>query len=134
MGTRERLASIRRKQERADYERYLEKVRKAKSRGWEFREGHDAFTYNEFRQATIHYGALAQMWEMPVEDLVFEEQLAVNNDSIDQAVDLWNAHDNLISLYGVMDREKFRNNERLYFKMLRREYPDDETYDMAMSY
>ena len=135
MGRKERLASIRKKIGGDEYAKYSAKIEEAKKKGWKFKEGADTLlSAKDYAGMATVFGPLANEFGMPVSQVVFEEQLATGTDSIYQAIMLWNSWPDLVMEEPEMTYEKFRAAESYYFKRLRDQYPDDETYDLAMSY
>ena len=118
------------------YKDYVSKFELAKKKGWVFKEGADVlFSEEEFRAATAMYALKLENVEGDYKVDILEEQLSVNNDSIAQAVYLWNnKHPNLVEQYGRMTPMAFRNNERLNFDILKAQYGSSKEYDEAMSY
>lgn len=151
MGRKEKLASQRRKLglppvgepyqmkyvdyfER-DYQEYYDKMTEAKRKGWQFREDADIiFDKKEFKRMMKTYEGAAKEIGRGIVEVVFGEQLATNNESIAQAVMLWHTWPDLVAEDPNMTEEKFRGDEKEYFRRLREKYDDDVSYDLAMSY
>jgi trans-aconitate methyltransferase len=121
--------------EMTDYERYMMMFETAKRKGWRFKEGaSELLDRRNFTATANMYQALVGEIDKGTAQVIFEEQLMVQPESIAQAVMLWNEHSNLVSQYGPMDANSFRDNEAEAFAILRAQYPDKKSYDMAMSY
>jgi uncharacterized protein YeaC (DUF1315 family) len=117
------------------YDRYILYMKEAKAMGWRFKEGaSDILDKRNFTATANMYKALVGEIGKEPEQVIFEEQLMVQPESVAQAVMLWNEHANLVAQYGEMDIGTFRDNEAEAFAILRAQYPDKKAYDMVMSY
>lgn len=120
------------------YRKYSQQFDNAKKKGYEFKEGAmDKLTKEEFDALVSLYETKAAglVDEIPADIAIMEEHYQTSSDSIDQAISLWNNDwPELVKDYGVMTRERFREDEKFYFKELRAMYDDDAAYDLAMSY
>lgn len=117
------------------YERYVLYMHEAKAKGWLFKEGaQDIMDRNNFAATANMYKAMVSGIDKPAEQVIFEEQLKTQNESIAQAVMLWNQNPRLVALGGEMTEQKFRDNESDAFALLRSQYPSKKEYDKAMSY
>lgn len=120
------------------YKNYSRSFDEAKKKGYVFKEGAiDKYTKEEFKATAETFAALAPGLAniYNAEDVVLEEQLQTSNDSIDQAVMIWNTWNELVAEEPNMDAATFRSNESYFFRRLRSMYNgDDAAYDLAMSY
>lgn len=117
------------------YLKYKRLFNEYKEKGWEFKEGaQDLLSKEAYEAAERFYGERIDETGLDFSEFFAREQLNIQDESIDQAVGLWNANSNLVEEYGKVDYNKWRGNEKEYFRILRSQFDDDESYDLAMSY
>lgn len=136
---RKKLAEKRRLEakKRDPYFAYESAFKAAKAKGYEFKEGAgEKYTREQFEAIADLYSVKAAglVDVYAAEEAILDEQLKTSSDSISQAVMLWNTWGTLVAMEPEMTVSKFRSNESEYFRLLRNMYPDNKSYDEAMSY
>ena len=123
--------------ELSPYERYQLNFQMAKEMGWAFKRGAgEMLDKSNFEATASMYEEKAKSEDlgMTTDYAVFAEQLRTQDESIAQAVMLWNGNKELVAEYGRTNYNQFRHDEKNMFALLRGQYKTEKEYDDDMSY